>query len=230
VGIPNFDQTERWLGSSTPRDFHLGIGTAIVQIAAMAFVLQDISNADKFNAAERSTKGVSAILSLGATLVEMCAATAKLQPSHPIAAFLPNQWTRTPEGLARVIGRARGLGFLAGIITGIYDLFNSLKAFSEKKDFLGVLYGVNGGLGLAIAFAAYFTLPIFWPLFILSFIVGIVIALVSPSAIQDWLSRCYFSSTVSAIRGQTKDKPPFKLYPYTTAISEFSAFKSAIGV
>lgn len=70
---------------------------------------------------------------------------------------------------------------------------------------------------------------VFWPLFILSIIVGIALALVSASTLQEWISRCYFSTSVSLVRAATHGKPPFKLYPYSTAEAEFKAYQNVIG-
>jgi hypothetical protein len=198
-------------------------------MAAMVFVLQDLANADESNRAERSTKGAAAVISLGATLVDMCATTVKIQPRHPIAPFLPKQWSEYSHYAESAAKTAKRFGFSAGVVTALYDLYNSGKSFYESKTTLGVLYGFNGLLGLGIALAGYYGWILYWPLFILSFIVGIAIAIVTTPAVQEWISRCYFSKRVSVIRAQTKGNPPFKPYPFATAHSEFSAFKSAIG-
>jgi len=151
-------------------------------------------------------------------------------PRHPLAAFLPAQWAVDADRAKFVAKVAQKIGCLAGIVTGLYDVvINGLGAFKDDKITLGVLYEINGALGIAVALAGYYTMAIFWPLLILSFIVGIAIALVSASALQEWMSRCYFSNSVSVVRAATHGKPPFKPYPYPSANAEFKAFQSALG-
>lgn len=106
---------------------------------------------------------------------------------------------------------------------------NALDAHKDGKDNLGKLYFLNGALGVAVAVTGYYTMAIFWPLLILSFITGIAIALISSGALQEWMSRCYFSSGVSGVRATTHGKPPFNPYPYHTANDEFKAYSSAMG-
>lgn len=151
-------------------------------------------------------------------------------PRHPLAAFLPAQWAVDAERAMLVAKVAQKIGCVAGVLTGCYDIFfNGTEAWKDHKKLLGTLYLINGVLGVAVALAGYYVSAIFWPLLILSFIVGIAIALISASALQEWISRCYFSKSVSLVRAATHGNPPFKPYPYATANAEFNAYQSALG-
>jgi hypothetical protein len=230
VKIPGFDMTRKWLGSSAPREFHLGVVTAIIQMLALGFAIQDVANEDSFNGFERNTKGTLAVIGLSSTLVDMAASTVEKAPRHPLAAFLPTQWATNSNIAKSVVKMAQRVGLIAGILTGVYDIyFNARAALKDDKLVLGILFGMNGVLGIALAIAGYASLAIFWPLAILSFVVGIAISLISDSALQEWISRCYFSRNVSDIRAATGGKAPFKPYPYPTTDSEYNAYKSAMG-
>jgi hypothetical protein len=231
VRVPGFDKTKEWLGSAAPREFHLGVVTTIIQLIALGFVMQDFINDDPFNQWERRTKGIAAVVGLTATIVDMAAATVARTPSHPIAAFLPSQWAVDVNRAKTVSKIAQKIGLAAGVVTAGYDIFiNAVIAYNNDKGVLAGLYFINGALGVAVAVTAYMTMAIFWPLLILSFIVGIIIATISSSALQDWMSRCYFSDGVTKVRAVTNGKQPYQTYPYPTANDEFKAYKSAIGI
>jgi len=159
----------------------------------------------------------------------MVATTIEKAPTHPLAAFLPIQWALDADRLALVGKAAQIIGCVAGVLTGFYDFFKSWTAWTAGSKGFAILFGISGALGCAAALAGYFASAFFWPLLVLSFIVGIVIALVSNSALKDWMSRCYFSNGVSGVRAATHGKPPFKPYPYPSANDEFNAYKSAMG-
>ena len=229
VKVPGFDLTEKWLGSSSPREFHLGVVTIILQLLALRFAAKDIANEDQFNSLERNTKGVCALIGLASTIVDMAATTVRKAPSHPLAAFLPVQWAVDAERAKLVARGAQFIGCVAGIATGLYDIFlNGLPAWVDGNRTVGFLYGINGSLGILVALAGFFSWAIFWPLLVLSFIVGIVIAVISSSALKDWMSRCYFSMAVTRIRAATHGVAPFKPYPYITAIDECKSFNKSI--
>jgi hypothetical protein len=230
VKIPGFDLTRKWLGSSAPREFHLGVVTAIVQMLALGFATQDIANEDQFNSIERNTKGTLAIIGLSSTLVDMAASTVAKTPTHPLAAFLPTQWALNADRAECVVKIAQKIGLVAGLATAAYDLsVNVSSNWADGKTLLATLYGISGILSGAVALAAYFSMAIFWPLLILSFLAGIAIAILSSTALRDWVSRCYFSKIVSDVRTATQGMPPFRPYPYTTLNDEYNAFKKAMG-
>lgn len=226
IKIPGFESSRKWLGSTTPRFFHLGVVTAILQIIALSFATQDLVNNDRFNEWETRTKLFTAIISLSSTIIDTVATTVEKSTSHPIAAYFRTQWAVDTASAAKFANRARVIGAAAGVIASCYDIaFNATNAFSDGDKTLGWLYVTNGLLGIAIAIAAYCTATIFWPLLITSFIVGIAIAYVNRSAIQQWFSRCYFNNSSS----ENLKNNESKIFPYLTLEEEMKAYDSAIG-
>lgn len=146
--------------------------------------------------------------------------------ARDLEAFLPQQWTTDAEAIAC---KAKFYGALAGIVAGAYDIYNSVAAFMDGKNLPGTLCGLSGVSAVGSAVAAYCGAVIFWPVLIFSVVVGIAIALASATALQEWVSRCYFSVEVSKVRADTQGKPPFKPYPYVNAAEEANSFKSAMG-
>ncbi|AMP03478.1 T6SS effector BTH_I2691 family protein [Collimonas pratensis] len=195
IKVPGVDATQKWLGSSAPQEFHLGVVTAIVQLVALGFATQDLVNNDKFNQTETRTKMAMAIVSLGATIVDTVGSTVEKSTTHPMAVFLRQQWAVDVESAAKYAKGARVIGAAAGAVLGLFDILkNAPDAFGDGNETLGWLYRLNGALGIGIAIAAYFAIgAIFWPLLIVAFVVGIVIALVSSGLLKTWISRCEFS-------------------------------------
>ncbi len=231
VRIPGFDATVRWLGSSAPAEFHLGSATAIVQIIAVGFALQDVSSGDETNQVERTFKAAAASIGLISTIVDVACTTAAKAPAHPLGVFLRSQWSLSESRLISGAKLAQRVGLVTGVIAGAYDIFvNGIDAFRKDKPILGGLFVFNGIVGVAVAITAYFGWAVFWPLLILSIITGVVIALISSGALQEWISHCYFSKEVSAIRAKTKNLAPFKPFTYSTAALEIKAFNKAIGI
>jgi len=195
IGIPGVAVARRWLGSSSPPEFRLGIVTILIQLAALNFAMKDLANNDQFNEEETTVKATVAILSLGATIVETVAVTVEKSVEHPLAAFIRRQWSMDVERVKRLALQARLVGALAGIGAASYDIFiNTPKAYREGNKVLAGLYFSNGVLAARIAAAGFFSLgTLFWPLLLLSIGIGIAIALVNNSQLKTWLSRCEFS-------------------------------------
>lgn len=195
IGIPGVAVARRWLGSSSPPEFRLGIVTILIQLVALNFAMKDLANNDQFNEEETTVKATVAILSLGATIVETVAVTVEKSVEHPLAAFIRRQWSMDVERVKRLALQARLVGALAGIGAASYDIFiNTPKAYREGNKVLAGLYFSNGVLAARIAAAGFFSLgTLFWPLLLLSIGIGIAIALVNNSQLKTWLSRCEFS-------------------------------------
>ncbi|WP_310673058.1 hypothetical protein [Burkholderia multivorans] len=107
------------------------------------------------------------------------------------------------------------MGSIAGAILAWGDLAkNAPEAFRNKEVGLGWLYGASGALGLYVAFFSITgSVPLFWPVFIVSILVAIGIATLKASELSDWVKRCKFSV------GEH----------YSTLDDELKAFNSAIG-
>ncbi|MGN4154348.1 hypothetical protein [Burkholderia gladioli] len=67
------------------------------------------------------------------------------------------------------------------------------EAYGNKEYGLTTLYAFSGILGIYVAAAAFFSLPLFWPALVLSILVGIAIAIFKAAALKGWVSRCKFS-------------------------------------
>ncbi|HWW04307.1 T6SS effector BTH_I2691 family protein [Collimonas sp.] len=197
IKLPGIDATQKWLGSSAPREFHLGVVTALIQLVALGFATQDWANNDQFNATETRTKAALAVVSLGATIVDTVGSTVEKSATHPLAVFLRQQWAVDVENAAKYAKAARCIGAAAGMALGLFDILkNAPDAFSDGNKTLGWLYRLNGVLGVGIALVAWLAIgSLFWPLLILSVIVGIVIALVSSGLLKTWISRCHFGKS-----------------------------------
>ena len=195
MGIPGIALAQKWLGSSSPRDFRLGVVTIIVQMMALNFAMKDLDSNDQFNQEETRVKATVAILSLSATIVETVAVTVEKSTEHPLAAFIRRQWALDEKLLGRIVMGARAVGMLAGLGAAAYDIsVNMTNALKDDKDTLAFLYFSNSILGARIALAAFYSLgPLFWPILLLSVAVGITIALINNSSLKTWISRCEFS-------------------------------------
>ncbi|WP_413457419.1 T6SS effector BTH_I2691 family protein [Herbaspirillum huttiense] len=195
IGLPGFTMTQKWLGSGVPRDFRLGVVTMIVQMVALNFAMKDLADNDQFNQVETRFKAMVAIISLGATMVEIAAVSVEKSVEHPLGVFIRKQWAAIDRHAGWIAEGARLLGMGAGIMAALYDIFcNAPQAYRDEKILLMTLYGLNGIFGFGIAVAAYYSLvSIWWPLFLLSFTISLGIAFVNSSELKNWISRCEFS-------------------------------------
>lgn len=207
ISIPDIALAQKWLGSSVPAEFKLGVATTLVQMLALNFAMDDLAHNDQFNERETQVKAAVAAVSLTATLVETVAVSVQKSVGHPSGAFIYGQWA-IDKKLGKIIQGARLAGMGAGILAGAFDIAVSARvAFGEKKQLLGWLYLANGTLSAGISIAAYSTIGgIFWPFLVSSFLVSIAIALVNDSALKTWISRCEFGlgEKYGSFEGQLK--------------------------
>jgi hypothetical protein len=197
VRIPLVDSTSKWLGSSAPREFHLGVATAIVQLAACKFTIDDFRKSDQFSQMETATKMIGAVMSVAGTIVETLGETVHKSAAHPLSAYLLRQWPALEESSESLARFGRIFGAAGGAIAALYDLlFNLPEAYKDKRFNLAGLYFMSGGIGLYVAVAsAFFPAAIlFWPAVIASLLVALMIAIANSSALQSWISRCYFGT------------------------------------
>ena len=195
IGIPGIAAAQKWLGSSAPQEFKLGIVTALLQMLALNFAMKDLANNDQFSEEETRVKAILAAVSLGATIVETVAVSVEKSVEHPLGAFIRRQWAAIERFAGTIARGARIVGSAAGIAVGAYDIFvSAFNAWEEGNYGLAFLYASNGILGSWIALAACFSLgTLFWPVFLLSFAIGIAIAILNNSKLKTWISRCEFS-------------------------------------
>jgi hypothetical protein len=195
VRIPLVDSTSKWLGSSAPQEFHLGVATAIVQLAACKFTFNDWHNSDQFSQVEAGTKFIAAAMSLAGTVIEAMSETVHKSKTHPLSAFILKQWPQAEEASESFARFGRIFGAAGGAVAALYDLaFNAPEQFKGGNYYLTGLYVASGGLGIYIAIAGAFfpAAVLFWPAVIASFVVAILIAIANSNALQNWISKCYF--------------------------------------
>ena len=215
VHIPLVQTTKKWLGSSVPKEFHLGVATAIIQMAALKFTFDDFRNSDQTSVAEAGTKFLAAGLSLGGTITEALCETVQKSATHPLSAYILKQWPNMAESAEKWAAKGRILGAAGGIVAAFYDLvFNMPAAFKNKDYYLAGLYFASGGIGayIAIASALLPEVPLFWPAVIAALAIGIFIAIRNSNALHNWIAGCYFgvSESYSDLRGE--------LYAYDKAV------------
>ncbi|MPV69208.1 T6SS effector BTH_I2691 family protein [Burkholderia sp. BE17] len=212
VRVPGVDTAKKWLGSA--REFNLGVVTVIFQMATLTFAAKDWAGSDQFSQGETGLKAVGAVVSIVGTVIETASETVAKAPAHPLSAFIMKQWAGASEWAEVGAKVGRGLGALAGIVLAGYDIFKNMpESYANKEYGLTTLYAFSGVLGVYVAVAAFFSLPLFWPALVLSILVGIAIALFKASALKDWVSRCKFS------KGEH----------YDSLEAELKAFNSAAG-
>lgn len=195
IGVPGIAQAQKWLGSSVPREFKLGAVTALVQILALTFAMKDLANNDQFNEDETRVKAITAMVSLGATIVETVAVSVEKSVEHPLGAFIRRQWAYPQKIAGKIVLAARAMGMFAGMFAAGYDIFvNAWNALERKEKILGLLYLANGLCSTGIALAAFLSAgALFWPLLFVSFLLGISIAFVNNSGLKNWIAHCEFS-------------------------------------
>lgn len=212
VRVPGVDTAKKWLGSA--REFNLGVVTVIFQMATLTFAAKDWAGSDQFNQGETGLKAVGAVVSIVGTVIETTSETVLKAPAHPLSAFIMKQWAGASEWAELGAKVGRGIGAVAGIVLAGYDIFKNMPEAYTNKDYrLATLYALSGALGVYVAVAAFFSLPLFWPALIISILVGVAIAIFKASALKDWVSRCKFS------KGEH----------YDSLEAELNAFNSAAG-
>lgn len=217
VKIPGATTLKKWLGSSVPADFNRGVVTAIIQMATLTFATKDWMGSDQFNQDENGKKLWACVASIGGNIVETVSGTLKVaaEEPHPLSSFILKQWPGAGRFAKFGVYGGRAVGSIAGAVLAWADLVrNAPEAFRNKETVLGWLYGVNGVLGLYVAFFSITgAIPLFWPVFIASILIGVGIALLKASELQDWVKRCKFST------GEH----------YHSLDDELKAFSSAVG-
>jgi hypothetical protein len=193
VKVPGVTVAKQWLGSA--REFNLGVVTAVLQMATLAFVTEDWADSDQFNQTDAGLKAVGAVVAIVGTVVETASETVMKAPAHPLSAFLMKQWAGASAWAEVGAMVGRGLGAVAGIALAGYDIVkNAPAAFENNKRILGWLYLGSGALGAYLAIAVFFNGAFLLPAIVLSILAGVVIAIFKQSALKDWMSRSKFSN------------------------------------
>lgn len=221
VKIPGIATTRNWLGSSVPQEFHLGVAVTIIQLFAFGLATQDLASNDRFNENETRFKAAVAAVSLTSTVVETVATLVQKAPTHPLAAFVRSQWASGANRAERFIRGAKWAGAIAGAASAGYDIFvNAVNAHEAHRKWATRLYVANGIVSAGITIAAFLEGILLWPLFLASIILSLWIAIVNMAALQEWISRCYFSNNFT--RNDTSNS-------YNSLDEELKFYNNAIG-
>jgi len=215
VHIPLVQTSSKWLGSSAPRVFHLGVATSIIQLAACKFTLDDFRNSDQASEVEAATKFAAAVMSLGGTITETLCETVRKSAVHPLSAFILKQWPNAAESAENLARYGRIFGAAGGAVAALYDLaFNVPNSIKNRDGYLASLYFSSSGIGIYIAIASAFfpEAVLFWPAVISALIVGILIAVHNSNALHSWIAGCYFGIS------QNYSDLDAELYAYDKAV------------
>ncbi|MFM0658687.1 MULTISPECIES: T6SS effector BTH_I2691 family protein [Paraburkholderia] len=217
VRIPGATTLKKWVGSSAPSDFNLGVATAIIQMLTFTFAAKDWKDSDQFSNDDNRKKFWACLASISGNVIETISGTVEVaaKEPHPLSSFILEQWAGKARFAKYGVYGGRALGSIAGAVLAWSDLHNNMpEAFRNKQVALGWLYGTSGALGLYVAFFSLTgSVPLFWPVFVISIIVGIGIAMLKESELHDWISRCKFSTEKH----------------YDSLEAELKAFNSAAG-
>lgn len=214
VNIPGLEQGKKWLGSSAPREFRLGIVTAIVQLIAFGFAFKDLNDNNRYNEFETRAKATSATVSIIATVTESAAMTAQKSAKHPLSLYLLEHWKIAPARLARIGGFARVIGGFAGLVGACFDFQKAYIAMERSRRGAMNAYGVSGFIGGVLGFYAIFGNPALWVALLAAVAFAVLLPYLNQAEIQTWLGRCHF--------GADQDR-------YVSNEEELKAFNDAVG-
>lgn len=212
--FPRVDQVKKWLNSSAPREFRLGLVTSIVQLIALGFALKDLNDNNRYNELETRVKAGGAAVTILMTVTEAAAMTAKKSATHPLSLYLLEHWKINPTTLARVSGHARVIGGLAGLVGAFFDFQKAYVARSNKRMGAMTAYGVSSLTGAVLGFYACAGLPALWVGLLAAVALAILLPYLNRAELQTWLVRCHF--------GTDQDR-------YISIEEELNEFNAAVG-
>jgi hypothetical protein len=215
IKIPGYAAIEKWLGSSA--DFNVAAVAVVLQLTAFAFAYRDFKVSDRFESNKLLLKLGIAVTNVSGALLELTGTAMEKAPMHPLSVAISEHWAKGPEAGKKVLMFGKRLGLLAGLATAAFDVYQAYLAHLENDSTLFALYSINAFLGASLSLAGFYSLAIFWPLFVAAIILGVVISLLKKSLLTKWMSHCFFSSNYGAEMG------------YPTLDEELIALQSALG-
>jgi hypothetical protein len=156
-------------------------------------------------------------MNVGGSLIELTGTAMEKAPTHPLSVAISEHWAKGPDAVKKILLFGKRLSLLAGLATAAFDLYEAYSAFLENDYKLFTLYSGSGFLGACLSLAGYYSLAVFWPLFIAALTLAIVIAVLKKSPLTKWMSHCFFSSSYSVENG------------YPNLKEELTALQSALG-
>jgi hypothetical protein len=215
IKVPGYTTTEKWLGSS--RDFNVGAVAVVLQLVAFGFAYRDFKVSDRFDSNKLLVKLGIAVMNVSGALVELIGTAMEKAPTHPLSVAISEHWAKGTDTGKKILLFGKRLSALAGLATAAFDIYEAYLARAEHDYTLFYLYGANASLGASLALAGYYSLAVFWPLFVAALLLAIVISVLKKSPLTRWMSHCFFSSS-----GSRED-----MYP--TLEEELTALRSALG-
>ncbi|KQV42880.1 hypothetical protein ASD07_20735 [Duganella sp. Root336D2] len=214
VKIPGLEQGKKWLGSSAPREFRLGIVTSIVQLIALGFAFKDLNDNNRYNEFETRVKAGSATVSIIATVTESVAMTAQKSATHPLSLYLLEHWKITQATWGKIGGVARVIGGIAGLVGALFDFQKAWIAWQSKRTGTTATYVSSGVAGLALTWAACGAVPALWFPLLAAVVFALFLPYLNRAELQTWVSRCFF--------GTESDR-------YLSGEEEVKSFNEAVG-
>ncbi len=192
VEIPGVEQVKKWLGSSVPREFRLGLVTAIIQLIALGYALKDLDDNNRFNEYETRAKAGSAALTVLTTITEAVAITAKKATTHPLSLYLLDHWKSTPARWMKIAVRARVIGALAGLTGALFDFQKAYVAKEKGRSSAAWTFAASGVVGVGLGYFSLFGTPALWPLLLVAISFAILLPYLTQAELRVWIGRCYF--------------------------------------
>lgn len=194
VKIPGLEQGKKWLGSSAPREFRLGIVTAIVQLIAFGFAFKDLNDNNRYNEFETRAKATSATVSVLATVTESAAMTAQKSATHPLSLYLLEHWKVSPTRLGQIGRFARIGGAIAGLVGALFDFQKGYIAMKNKRNGAMATYWLSSLTGTVLGFYAWVGHPALWVALAAAVAFAILLPYLNRAEMQTWLGRCHFGT------------------------------------
>lgn len=189
VGIPGEQQIRKWLNSPFWEENRLGMVASVLQLIAVKFALDGLSEADQFNRSEVQIKAIAAGTTVISSVIEMLAVEAlKKRPES-----LNSYWVRSERLLNHTVLIARRGAFLAGCAVAAIDITKGYLGFNDGEKAWGATLMLGGLLSIVLAsLAAAGTIAWSW-LLLASVTLSLFAPLLAEAELRLWLRRCYFS-------------------------------------
>lgn len=180
----------RWRGLM-PTSAGLGTVTALLQIAALGKVADDLDSSMVHERTENQRRYGTGVAALAGTLAET--AGKWTESAAKVGSRLAIRIEQTLGAFLRVGGKALGIG--AGVVMAVWDGMRGWKEVQEGNTLVGGLYLASGvlGVGALIAFGLAAT-GVGIVLVVLVIVIAVLIEVFKDNKIQDWLERSYFGT------------------------------------
>lgn len=218
VRIPGFDLTKKWFSSG---EFNIGSVAAVLQTVALYFAISEYQSADRFDSPTAGVTALVAAASLTAAIVETTASALENTPTHPLSAYLYQQWGIGTNAAKTAIWVAKRVALVAGLFAAAIDVCSAISSFKKGERVLAGLYSVSAVVGTTLTLAAFFIgATFFWVTFVAAIAIAVALSLYKQSMLKKWISHCFYA--------KGEDNRPASQY-YVSLDEELSAYNTAVG-